>query len=191
MISPDQRSGIGQIRLPDSESPLPVHTRHVEVVNDEQSFTATLIVDHGDDLIRAEIKIASQPDGAMTLSEKLTALADVTTDEIATGLIGILNNPHWVYETGKRRITFNDKESIIDALSGVTLSAPQASTISIDDVLEITSDKPLGTHYRAGEKMERGRATDLLFLNHLGQQRRWNSGEVISEFQVQIRRIGE
>jgi hypothetical protein len=191
IISPDQRSGIGHIRLAGSDASLPVKKIDAQVTNDENSFAAHLVLEHGRRQIRAEIQIASNAAGEFTLSEKLTAMADVTTQEIATGLVGILNNPHWVYETGQRQLTFDNKPSSITALSGESLRRPNTSAITIDDTLQITSNKPLSTMYQAAKAVDRGRATDKLYLNFHGQEATYHQGDVISEYSIHIRRIDE
>jgi hypothetical protein len=186
IVSPDQRSGIGRISIEGSDKPLPVRTVNSQVKSDSQSFSADMVVEHGEKLIRTEIYVASDPQGVFTLRERLVATANVTTQEIATGLVGILNNPHWIYETGQRAILLEDEEIIVPALSGKELLRPAISTIGVDRILQITSERPLTVKYQADHHMKRGRATDALYLNYLGGKRSWRKGEVISEYSVQI-----
>ena len=68
----------------------------------------------------------------MTWREKLVAVEDVTTKVVATGMIGVLNNPYWVYERGERRVTLDGKEMTIRALSGERIREPNVSKLDID-----------------------------------------------------------
>jgi hypothetical protein len=186
IVSPDQRSGIGRIWIEGSDTPLQVRTIDAQVKSDSQSFSADMVVEHGEKLIRAEIHVASDPPGVFTLRERLVATANVTTQEIATGLVGILNNPHWIYETGQRAILLQGEEIIVPALSGKELQRSAVSTIGVDGVLQITSERPLTVKYQADHQMKRGRATDALYLNYLVGKRSWHKGDVISEYSVRI-----
>jgi hypothetical protein len=189
IVSPDQRSGIGRIWIEGSEEPLPVQAVDAQVNQDGESFSADLVVEHGEKLFRAEIHVASDPEGVLTLKEKLVALTDVKTSEIATGLVGILNHPHWIYETGQRAVSFDGETRQVLALSGTKLQRSGISSITIDDALRIGSDHPLSVKYQADHKMKRGRATDALYLNYLGEKLSWHKGQVVSEYAVRIRRI--
>ncbi len=186
IVSPDQRSGLGHIRLAGQKKALPVKLREVKVESGTDGFTARLVVDHGTPF-RAELEFRSASDGTWHAREKLTALADATTAEVATGLVGILNNPEWIYEKGRRRIAIDGPEHLIPAHSGKVLEADSARRISIDSVLVFESPRPLGVRYVGATGPERGRATDRLYLNYLGGKRKWKEGEVLSEYEVTVR----
>ena len=85
------------------------------------------MVDHGDAGAGASCGSSRRADGSMIFSEELVALTDVTTTQIATGLIGILNNPRWVYERGERDVRFDDRTLSVPALSGKPLPVAAAS----------------------------------------------------------------
>lgn len=149
-------------------------------------FRAVLEVDHGKHL-RAKLLVESRPDGSLLLSEELTALTDVQLAECATGLIGILNNPNWVYERGRRAIRFDDRETEAAALSATRVEPVSATKIVIDGRLEITGTAPLRAAYLGATKTERGRATDRLYLNHLDRPLRAAADETISRWEAVLR----
>jgi hypothetical protein len=93
IVAPDQRNGIGAIRLKDSQGSLAIRAHSAEVKCTDDGFTATMTVDHGS-AVRAELQFRSNADGTLVISEKLTALKDCTTADISTGLIAILNSAH-------------------------------------------------------------------------------------------------
>jgi hypothetical protein len=89
---------------------LPLRLQRADVREGTNGFEARLTVDHGE-VVRAELTFRSEADGAFLIAEKLVALTNLTTAEIGTGLVGILNNPHWIYEQGRRRVVV-DGQSI-------------------------------------------------------------------------------
>ncbi|RJP30810.1 MAG: hypothetical protein C4527_08960 [Candidatus Omnitrophota bacterium] len=184
IVSPHQRNGIGWIRLQNEEKPLPAQIHDISVTNDANSFQVRLTLHHGDGAIRADIEYQSNADGRWQMKEKLTALKAIAVAEIATGLIGILNHPHWIYETGERRVALDGQEHMIPACSGILVDNDSAKEILIDDAFSIHSAKPLSLRYAGATKPERARATDELFLHYDGQEKTWREGEVISEYDV-------
>jgi hypothetical protein len=186
IVSPDQQSGIGHIRLKGGMQDLPVLLRSTKIIDDENGFTAELVLDHGENGVRAELQIRSAADGSLALREKLTALKDLTTTEIATGLIGVLNNPKWIYQEGNRKIMFGDRVIEIPPLSGKSFENDSIQRISLSSGLEITSGNPLHVCYQGATKIENGRATDRLYLNYLGGERSWKQGDMISEYEATL-----
>ncbi|MDO8543607.1 MAG: hypothetical protein Q7S40_24460 [Opitutaceae bacterium] len=189
VVSPHERNGTGTIRLDGQSKPLPLKLQQAEVTERSDGFEVRLTVVHGD-AMRAELVFRSEPDGSFVMQEKLVALTNATTAEIATGLIGILNNPHWVYETGRRRVNAGADKIEVASGSGRQWSWPSVKRLVVDDVLVIESDLPLRAAYLAAEKPERGRVTDRLVLNHVAGKRAWKTGEVISEFRAVVRSAG-
>jgi hypothetical protein len=143
------------------------------------------VVDHGRD-VRAVLNFRSAADGTWTAREELTALRDTVTTEIATGLVGVLNNPHWVYERGRRRIRVGAVEENVPALGGKRFQYDSTDVV-IDDILEIRSPRPLCLRYQGASEPHRGRATDELYLNALDGPRAWNAGQKISTYEVTLR----
>ncbi len=187
MVSPHQRNGIGHVRLKDARSELPIHVRSVDIQSNDEGFTADLAVEHGDGLITAHLHFRSQADGTWTMGERLVADKALETAEIATGLIGILNNPNWIYENGQRTITVDGKTTEVAALSGQTIPGQGARVIQVDRAFTIESAEPLNACYRSATAPDRARVTDLLLLNWLGEPKHWTAGETISEWEVTIR----
>jgi hypothetical protein len=185
VVSPDQRDGVGQVRLKGDKKDLPVKLVSADVQNSADGFTAELVVDHGD-AIRANLRFRSNADGSFIIGEKLTALRDATTTEIATGLVGVLNDPFWVYESRRRKIALGDAIAEVPALSGKTLKTKGVRQIDVDGALKIGSTAPLVARYVGTKKIERGRATDKLYFNYLGGERRWAKGQVISTFEATV-----
>ena len=185
MVSPDQLNGIGSVTLPNQQKSLPIQLRDVKVTSGEDWFKAELVVDHGEH-IRADLIFASNQDGSFTMREKLVALTDVTTTRIATGQIGILNNPGWVYERGRRTVSIDGREEDVSALSGKNLSVEGVREIAIDNVLHIRGMQPLRVGYLGAVQPSRSRATDLLHLNYVDGEQSWRTGQTVSEYEAVI-----
>ena len=143
-------------------------------------------MDHGDGLIRAQLEFESRADGVWVMREKLTAMRDVTTAGVATGLIGILNNPTWVCERGRRTVTLDGRASKMKSLSGQGVDGKAVKRVTVDDVLVIESDDPLQVRYAGATSAERGRATDRLYLNVISREHKWSAGETISVYDVGV-----
>jgi hypothetical protein len=185
VVSPDQRDGIGHVQLKKNKKVLPVKLVSVEVKNSADGFTADMTLDHGD-AVRAELQFRSNADGSFVMREKLTALRDITTSQIATGLIGVLNNPKWIHETHSRKIKFDDQTADVPTLSGKTVESTGVRHIDVDGALGIESSSPLAAQYLGAKKISRGRATDELYLNYLGGERNWKQGQVISIYEATL-----
>jgi hypothetical protein len=186
IVSPDQRNGIGHVRLAGAKAALPITLREASVDNGDDWFEARLVLDHGQ-AVRAELRYRSDPDGAWTMSEKLVALEDVATAEIATGLVGILNNPHWIYERGRRQIEVDGRTHVLPAAGGSQFEAV-AGRITIDGAMDVRIDPPTTIRYAGTSAPERGRVTDRLYLNYAGGERTWKTGQTISEYTAVVRR---
>lgn len=186
LISPHNRSGVGHIVLADQNKPLGVSLVESQVDNDEETFSARVVLDHGRDQVRSSLQFRSNADGSWTMSEKLVALADITTTEIATGLIGVLNNQRWIYERGERHIELGDQQHTVLSGSGGVLKAKAIDDVSIDSVLHIHSGKPLSVRYKAATKPHRSRVTDELSLNVIEGRQDWNAGQTISKWEVTV-----
>lgn len=186
VVSPDQRNGIGHIRVESSPKALPIKLMDAAVKETDGGFDATLVVEHGPGVVRADLRYISHADGRFAISERLTALQDVTTTEITTGLIGILNNPAWIYETGRRRVTVDGITTLAEALGGKRIDAAGGRMIDIDGVLRVTAHRPLSACYLGAEDYERARVTDRLYLNRIAERRDWKKGEIISEYDAVI-----
>jgi len=186
VTSPHPRSGIGHIRVDGEAEELPIAIRAVDVTNDPEGFEVSLELDHGEGVVRAFINIRAASDGTWRMREKLQALREVTTREIVTGLLGVLNNPHWVYERGQRRIVLGDEARVITSCEGAVFEAKGVSEINVDGALRIHGVTPLDVVYRGAKKPERARVTDELYLNYCGELKAWQADEVISEFEVTV-----
>lgn len=157
----------------------------VDVTNDDERFEVSLEVDHGD-RVRAFIAIRSEPDGMLRITERLEALRSAKTREVATGMIGALNNPNWVYENGEREVKLGDEERTISSGKGTIFEAQGVEDVNIDGVIQIRASVPLDVVYRGARKAERARFTDELYLNYSTKTRTWQPGDVISEYEVAI-----
>lgn len=186
IVSPHERNGIGHVRLAGGRGALALRLREAKVRDDADRFDAQLVVDHGD-AVQARLGFRSAADGTFVMTETLTALTDVTTTEIATGLIGVLNNPHWIHESGRRRVRVGDAALEVASGCGQAWQWPTASRIAVDDMLLVDSPRPLQAAYLAAERPERGRVTDRLILNYLPGERNWKQGETISSYDVVVR----
>ncbi len=177
IVAPHPRSGIGHVRLQGASKPLPIRTVDVRVTDDADSFRAELVLDHGE-AVRAELLFRSTADGRWIVSEKLTALEDVTTTDLATGLIGILNHPNWVYENGSREVRFDGDEQTLVALSGKTILRPAVRRLSVDGRLHVESAEPLAVRYATATRPARGRVRDELSLNTVAGTRAWKKSQM-------------
>lgn len=185
VVSPDQRNGIGHVRLKGEKDILPVQLDSAKVTDSPDGFVAELVINHGQ-AVQASLEFRSNADGTFRLRETLTALRDMTTTQIATGLIGVLNNPKWVYETHRRRISLGDQTEDIPSLSGKTAERRSVREINIDGALRIQAAAPLSACYLGTKEIERGRATDKLYLNYLDGERNWTKGQVISTYEATV-----
>lgn len=186
LVSPDERSLIGVVRVAGESEPAAPSVTRADVDTRPDGFTATLVVDHGP-AVRAVIDLRSAADGSLFVEEVLTASGDVTVENYATGLVGVLNNKQWVYEEGRRSVAIDGRRSVIEAESGVRLTG-HASEIVVDDKLVIESERPLAVLYEAAAGPERGRATDRLFLNASEDEpRAYAAGEEISRYAAVLR----
>lgn len=188
VVSPHVRNGIGHLRLAGAREALPLRVQSPDIRETANGFEARLTVDHGKK-IRAQLDFRSAADGSFVMAEKLVALTDVTTAEVATGLIGILNNPYWVHEHARRRVTVAGQVMEVKSGSGQQSHWEDARRIVVDDVLEVQSEQPLRASYLAADRAERGRMTDQLVLNHLPGDRTWRAGETLSDYRVVVRRV--
>ena len=173
------------MRLKNGKKILPVKLVAVDVKDSADNFVADLTLDHGD-AVRAELQFRSNADGTFVMREKLTALRDITTSEINTGLIGVLNDPKWVYETHSRKIQFGDETTEVPSLSGKIVETAGVQHINVDGAMKIESPAPLSARYLGAKKIDRGRATDKLYLNYLDGERNWKSGQIISTYEATI-----
>ncbi len=186
VVSPHERNGIGHVRLAGARDALALRVQNAEIRETPDGFDASLTVDHGNE-IRAQLRFRSEPDGSFLMAEKLIALTNVSTAEIATGLVGILNNPHWIYEHARRRVTADDQLIEVASCSRQQWHWEATRRIVVDDVIVVQSDRPLRASYLAADRAERGRVTDQLILNHLPGNRSWTTGETLSDYQVVVR----
>ena len=185
IVSPDQRSLIGSVYIAgDKRAPDPrVSSIDVDVQDDR--FTAKLCVDHGTS-VRANLIFRTDPDGTLHVREQLVAVKDVTITRVETGMIGVLNNEQWIYETGRRTLTLDNRATVIPAYSGKILNG-KPRCILIDRAMTIRSDAPLRIHYVASTGPERGRATDRLCLNYSDARKAWRAGDTISRYEAAVR----
>ncbi len=190
VVSPHERNGVGQVLLAGGRAPLSLRLQRADVREGTNGFEARLTVDHGE-AVRAELEFRSEADGAFLIAEKLVVLTNLATGEIATGLVGILNNPHWIYEQGRRRVAVDGQSMEVASGCGQPRQWEAASRIKVDNAFEIVSPQPLRAAYLAAEGAERGRVTDCLILNYLPGNRTWFSGAVISDYQAVIRAESE
>jgi len=189
LVSPHERNGIGHVRLTGERAALPVQLQEAEIRDGTDWFEARLTVNHGSG-IRADLTYRSEADGSFVMTEKLTALTNLTTAEVATGLIGILNNPHWIYERARRRVNADGQSTEVASGCGQEWSWEAVSRINVDEGLSIISTRPLRVHYQAAPRAERGRVTDQLILNHLPGDHSWEAGSVISNYRAVVRCAG-
>jgi hypothetical protein len=186
IVSPDQRSLIGSVYYVGNDQAAGVSVSAVQVDVDRDCFAARLEVDHGPS-VRAQIRFRTEANGTVHVDERLVAVKDVSLRRVATGLIGILNNKQWIYESGRRTVTLDGRSTEIPAESGKTLDAG-AHKVAIDNTLHITTSRaPLAVHYAASTGAQRGRATDRLYLNYAETPSHWRAGETISQYGVTIR----
>lgn len=185
VVSPDFRALVGEVRVAGETEPPEPAVAHAEVDAADDRFSATLVVDHGD-AARARLTLRTDAAGALRVEEELTALRDVELTRVATGLVGVLNNKNWVYESGERRVDVDGVRHTIAAESGAWIAA-DARRIDVDGVLRIETGAERPIRYFAANGPERGRATDRLYLNHADEARACRAGEVISRYTATIR----
>jgi len=181
LTSPDQRSLLGHVILDGQMAALPIKLQSVEVTTHPDGFGAKLTVHHGD-AVAAEWTMRSHASGTVEIAEKLVAIKDCVTAEVATGLIGVLNNVNWIYETGQRSLSLNGETWQIPAHSGEKIDKEGIAQVLVDNALRIDISPHRRVVYRAATKPERGRATDRLYLNSILGHRAFRTGETIAEW---------
>lgn len=182
IISPDQRNGIGRVYV-ENDSIVPIVLKSMEVKPNSNGFFAKMVVYHGD-LVQAEITCEAKADGSMTINEVLSALRKCSTNRIETLSFGVLNNPNWVYETGKRNLKIG--QEFFAVKSGADFSYAAKAAAAAVDVMDFKLDAPGIISYRVAKKMENSRFTDMLVLNTIATKRNWNQNEIISKKQLTI-----
>ncbi len=186
VVAPDSRNGVGHIRLTGETKPLTVKIHKVAIQETKDRFEVNLALDHGQNMVRAYLLYRSEPNGEFFIREKLVALDRIQIAEVATGMIGILNNPYWVFEEGQRNITVDNQPYEFPACKGRKVIINGIQTIDVDGQILITSKSPLYFGYVSATTSQRGRATDRLYLNYHSEEKTYHKGEVISEYEVTI-----
>ncbi len=181
IVSPDQRNGIGRVVM--KNSTLSISLKDSEVKPSKNGFTVMMIINHGD-CIQSHITCKTNINGSFTINERLTALRPCTTDTIETLTFGILNNPKWVYESGKRNLKIGSQSFEAKAATGLVYSN-SATTASVDNLLfKLANSSAIS--YKISKQLERSRFTDKLVLNSIPTRHEWKQDEVISERQLTI-----
>lgn len=186
IISPDQRNGIGNVVVKsskDKDSILAVAVKNIEVKPNKNGFLVKMILNHGD-LIQSNIICETHTDGSFTIKERLTALKSCCTNSIETLTFGILNNPNWVYESGKRNLTIGNRTFEAKAASGLEY-ANKATIASVDNLI-FKMNKSSAIIYKVAKQIDRSRFTDMLILNSIPKKHEWKQDEVISDRQLTI-----
>lgn len=184
IVSPDQRNGVGHVRLHSAEKPLPIRIREIAIRETKERFDVDLVLDHGPNKIRAFLQYHSEPNGDFHMRENLVALETIRIGEVATGLVGILNDPYWIFEKGTRTIVLDGQSYVFESCKGQKVAKDGIEEIEIDDAILIKSDKPLHIGYLSATAVQRGRATDMLYLNYHPEEKTYQNGDVISEYTV-------
>ncbi len=185
LTSPDQRSLVGHVILDGQKAALPIKLQSVEITTHPDGYVAKLTVHHGD-AVAAQWRMRSYASGAVEMAEKLVALKDCTTADVATGLIGILNNVNWIYETGQRSLSLNEEKWQIKAHCGEEIDREGTRQVLVDNALKIEISPDRRVVYRAATRPERGRATDRLYLNAIPGRRAFRAGESIADWSAVI-----
>lgn len=181
IVSPDQRNGIGSISV--NNTVQRVVLKSVDVKETKNSFVVNMVLQHGK-YIQAHIRCESNANDQLTISEKLIALEDCTTDAIGTLSFGILNNPNWVYEKGTRTLKMDQQEYNVKAASGQAYQA-LAKSVKVDGLI-FDLNTPGYVSYKATTKMQSSRYTDMLVLNTIEGKHDWKQGAVVSENKLRI-----
>ncbi len=184
LVSPLSNSGFGYVRIPGQQDVLLPHVDNVDVRNTAHGFRVKVKSNYGG-LIDAFLTYRSKAGGTWKVTEKLVARKALETEEIGTGLIGILNDPHWIFERGQRTLTLDGRPVLMPSGSGMECRA-EVNRMDVDGCMSIRSKKPLHMVYRAATKSDHCRFSDMLYLNYIGERRIWNAGEVLSTFSATV-----
>jgi hypothetical protein len=186
IVSPDKGSGVGHIRLHGVGKALPIRIHEIAIRETKDRFDVDLVLDHGSSKIRAFLQYHSEPNGDFHMRESLMALDTIQVSEVATGLVGILNNPYWIFEKGTRTIVLDGQSYVFESCKGRKLAKEGIEEIEIDDAILIKSNKPLHIGYLSATAIRRGRATDMLYLNYNPEEKTYQNGDLISEYTVKM-----
>jgi hypothetical protein len=186
LTDPHYDSGVGHVLLEGEKFPERVELKKLAVHSAADSFDVTWQVQYGHS-IRSFQTYQSNADGSFHITEKLIAVDDCATAEIATGLIAILNNENWINERGRRTITADVTRHEMVADKGESFQDQTVQKIDIDGAIQVaTAGKPLSVWYRGAKEPTRARHVDELYLNAILGQKTWKKEQVISEYDLTI-----
>ena len=178
-------SGMGIIRLKGGGTVLPVKLQDIQLKKKHDRYEAKLTLMYGNE-VEANYLIKALPD-KLEVKETYKALTNCDIESIETARFGILNNPMWIREDGKRILSYEKQSHEIQALSGIKIEF-LAKQLKIDQVnIKLKNRKPgFYSLYKGASQFKAGRATDILALNYKRFHNTINKGDVFSELSYVI-----
>jgi hypothetical protein len=139
-----------------------VKVEEIKVEPGKDRFVVRAMLSRGD--IAQQITFTSLPDGKAEYTERLTARRDLKLTKLETGVIGVLNEPEWVYQQAPRKLRFAGGEWLVDGLKDEPGRDIPSRWLSIDGRWNFTVTGADGWRYEPNTKIVRGRREQRLFL---------------------------
>lgn len=114
--------------------------------------------------VAQEITFTSLPDGKVVYTERLTARRALTLPPLETGVIGVLNEPEWVYQPAPRHLRWQGGEWLVDGRQREPAREIVSRWINIDDRWGFAVAGADGWRYEPNTKINRGRREQRLSL---------------------------
>ena len=168
LLTPNERSLIGIVQMPGAKRDTP-RARKIVLGQDPGELTVTGILDRGAGAVEQRFAFVALNDGTTVYADVLNAAGFAKPATIDLGVLGVLNEPRWVYHDGQRTLRYEGGEKIFhaaDAEKGESLdfSSPWCNL----DGLGIVCLKTAGHQvYTPKPSMTRGRLEQMFCLNHV------------------------
>lgn len=184
IMAPDWKNGVGAIMLQGEKKNLPLIFKSVETDTLPSGIRYRIHLTHGD-AASALLEVTSLENGDLKITERLTALRDMTTESVQTLTFGILNHKYWIEENGFRTVRNGGRTLRFESMSGKkeTLTG---NKVEVDNRLIIKTGKPIKGNYYCSTRWTASKLVDLVVLNDIPEVRSWKSGEVINQNTVTI-----
>jgi hypothetical protein len=152
----------------------------VNAITNRDHYAVSALLGRAGGAVAQQIVFASLPEGCAIYVERVTARRAVTLTHYETGLLGVLNEPEWVYQGGPRRVKFAGGEWLVDGQRPTPARDLPGSWINVDNLWGLAAAGVEGWHYDANHKAMRGRREQRLTWSP-PKQVRFAQDEIIAQ----------
>lgn len=152
----------------------------IEVEPGEDRFTVRALLGREKGALGQQIVFASMPGGRVVYAERITARRAVHVPRLETGVIGVLNEPEWVYQPAPRHLQFAGGEWPVDGRQPAARRELASPWVSIDDIWSFSVAGADGWIYEPNHRIDRGRREQKLWLKP-PVQTEFSAGEIVAE----------